>query len=151
MNRSGLTLVELVITMVVMAILGTALTRILIDDSRFVDRVDAMMAARQSARAAMNVMTVELQMVSSGGLVSAAVDSVTVRVPYAFGIACARWGQKTNVSLMPADSAMYADATLSGLAWLDGTGAYNIITGVTLRRDVLLTASESIAPSSMSP
>src|SRR5579872_5541358 len=50
----GFTLVELMLAMVVMALLGIGLTRILINDSRVVSRQDAMMSARQGARAAMN-------------------------------------------------------------------------------------------------
>ncbi len=56
MNNRGFNLIELIIATIVMAILGTALTRIMINDSQFVDKMDAMMAARQVARAGMSVM-----------------------------------------------------------------------------------------------
>ena len=88
MTRRGFTIAELVIAMVVMAILGTALARILIDNSRFVSRQDAMMESRATARAAMQAMVAELHMVPDSGLLAAAGDSVTVTVPYAFGMTC---------------------------------------------------------------
>ncbi len=72
MTRRGFTLVELLIAMVVTALLGVALTTLLISDSRFVSRQQAMLQARMAARASMNVMTVELQLVSDSGLIAAA-------------------------------------------------------------------------------
>src|SRR5207253_1750967 len=64
MNRRGFTLTELLMAMAVMAILGVALTRILVNDSRFVSRQDAMLSARQGARAALNSVLSELSMVA---------------------------------------------------------------------------------------
>ncbi|MFQ6047330.1 MAG: PilW family protein, partial [Gemmatimonadales bacterium] len=63
MQERGFTLIEVMIGMVVLAILGTALTQMLLSDSRFVNRQEAMLDARQAARAAMNIMTVELRLV----------------------------------------------------------------------------------------
>lgn len=127
-NRRGFTLAELLIATVVMGILGVAMTRILINDSHFVSKVEAMMNARQAARAAMNTMAVELQMVSQGGLQSADPTSIGVRVPYAFGIFCN--GRQSGADwiryavLVPSDSLMYAAATPNGVGWRDATGPY---------------------------
>ena len=131
MNRSGFTLIELIVVTVVMAVLGTALTRILIDDSRFVDKVDAMMAARQVSRAAMSVISPDLQMMSDGGLLAATEKGVTLRVPFAFGIVCRTNGANTTASLVPTDSMIYEEATASGIAWRDSDGSYNFLTGIT--------------------
>ena len=84
-NTRGFTLPELLVATVVMGILGVALTGILVNDSRFVSKVDAMMNARQAARAAMNTMAVELQMVSNGGLTVATGKRVQARMPNAAG------------------------------------------------------------------
>lgn len=132
MNNRGFTLMELIVATIVMAILGTALTRILINDSQFVDKMDAMMAARQVARAGMSVMSLGFQMVTDGGLVAAEPESVTVRVPYAFGMICRTTGSNTTASLLPSDSLVYADANPSGLAWRDANGDYNFLTGLTV-------------------
>lgn len=125
MSSRGFTLVELLIAMVVMAILGVALTRMLISDSRFVSRQDAMISARQGARAAMNTMAVELRMVGDGGLLAASPDSITARIPYAFGMSCESVTGILIVSLVPTDSLMYASAVHDGFAWRDDAGTYS--------------------------
>lgn len=130
MSQRGFTLVELLIGMVVTAILGIALARILISDSRFVGKQDAMINARHASRAAMNTMVTELRMVGDGGLLAATPDSVRVLVPYAFGLTCTVSGTELIASLMPPDSLMYASAVTDGLAWRDSVGAYNMITGI---------------------
>ena len=127
-NTRGFTLTELLVATVVMSILGLALTRILIGDSRFVSKVEAMMNARQVARAAMNTMGVELQMVSQGGLTAASRTRVRARVPYAFGILCDRFWTGDRwiryAVLVPTDSLMYANATANGMAWRNASGDY---------------------------
>ena len=130
-NNRGFTLAELLIGTVVMAILGVALTRILIGDSRFVSKVEAMMDARQGARAAMNVMGTELQMVSRGGLIAATRTRIRVRAPYAFGTLCdRRWNGSRWIRyavLAPTDSLWYATARANGLAWRDRSGDYTFM------------------------
>lgn len=127
-SHAGFTLVELTVVMVVMAILGTALTRILISDSRFVDKVDAMMAARQAARAAMNVMSLELQMVGDSGVIEPTdANQVTFRVPIAFGVACGMQAGRTIAAMAPSDSATLAGASVSGLTF-DTSGVTRVIT-----------------------
>jgi prepilin-type N-terminal cleavage/methylation domain-containing protein len=127
-NTRGFTLAELLVATVVMGILGLALTQILIGDSRFVSKVEAMMNARQIARAAMNTMGVELQMVSQGGLTAASRTGVRARVPYAFGILCERvWTGDRWIRyavLVPTDSLTYANATANGMAWRNTSGNY---------------------------
>jgi len=125
LNRHGFTLVELLVATVVAAILGTALARLLVNDSRFVSRQEAMLSARHTARTAMNWMAAELRMVSDGGLLAATPESVRVRVPYAFGLVCGFSGIQRVVSLMPVDSLQYANANPDGLAWQSGGGTYN--------------------------
>lgn len=127
MSRRGFTLVELLVAMVVGAMLGVALTRMLISDSRFVSRQDAMLNARATARAAMNAMTVELRMTSDSGLIAAAPESVTVRLPYVFGIACNNQGADLIAVLMPVDSLTYAGAVNEGLGWRNAVGQYELV------------------------
>lgn len=115
-DSKGFTLVELMIAATVTGIMGVALTQMLVHNSRFVAQTEAMMNARQVARAAMNVMGAELTMVSKGGLTAASATSITLRVPYAFGIICGQTSQRI-ASLVPTDSIMYASALAEGLAW----------------------------------
>jgi len=120
----GFVLAELLVALVIAAIIGAALTQLVISQSRFAALQGSIIQARGGARAALNVMATDFRMVSDSGLVAAAHDSVTVRVPYAFGVACGQVSGNVTVSLLPADSASYfsASATASGYAWRDTTG-----------------------------
>jgi type II secretory pathway pseudopilin PulG len=118
----GFVLAELLVALVIAAIIGAALTQLVISQSRFAALQGSIIQARGGARAALNVMATDFRMVSDSGLVAAAHDSVTVRVPYAFGVACGQVAGKVTVSLLPADSATYFAATASGYAWRDTTG-----------------------------
>jgi type II secretory pathway pseudopilin PulG len=123
-RSAGFVLAELLVAMVVAAIIGVALTQLIISQSRFVALQSGVMQARGGARAALNVLATDLRMVTDSGLVAASPDSVTLRVAFAFGVACRQSGGSTIVSLLPADSASYFAAALSGYAWRDTTGAY---------------------------
>ncbi len=133
MNRRGFTLVELLVGTIVMAVLGVALVRMLMSDSRFVSRQDAMMSARQVARGATNLVAPELRMITDGGLVAVSATAVTARVPYAFGVTCASTGVGTvAAALLPPDSLNYTNATPSGMAWRDDNGDYLAVPGVSV-------------------
>ena len=130
MNRRGFTLVELLVAVAVGGLLGVALTRLLVSDSKFVERQEAMLAARQTARTGLNWTAVELRMVGNGGLAVATPESVTVRIPYAFGITCDRFGNEHIVALAPSDSITYTGAVAEGLAWRQSDGSYVPVTGI---------------------
>lgn len=132
-RRRGFSLAELMVALLIAGIIGTALTQLLINQSRFVASQDGMMRARASARAGLNVIVQELRMVSWGGLLQASPDSITLRVPYAFGVACSQpSGGWQAVLLMPYDSANYASASLRGYAWRDQIGTLHFVEPATL-------------------
>ena len=131
-GAAGFVLAELLVAMFIAAIIGASLTQLVISQSRFVALQGALMQARGGARAALNVMAGDLRMVSDSGLVDASPDSVTVRVPYAFGVACTQTSGRTVVSLLPADSATYFSATASGYAWRDSTGQFVFVEPATV-------------------
>ncbi len=128
-NAKGFTLIELMIGAVVTGIIGVAMTQMLVHNSRFVAHAEASLNARQVARAAMNVMGAELAMVSNGGLTAASATSITLRVPFAFGILCDRVSDHRIASLVPTDSVMFASASADGLAWrgIFGSGEYTFM------------------------
>ena len=126
-RRPGFSLAELTVAMLIGGIIGIALARLIIHQSRFVAMQDAMMRARSGARAALNVLSRELRAVTDSGLVQAGPDSITARVPYAFGVACQQISDWTIVSLLPTDSAIYGASTASGYAWRDSTGTFRFV------------------------
>jgi prepilin-type N-terminal cleavage/methylation domain-containing protein len=129
MTRKGLTLMELLIAMLVLGILGTALTRLMISNSRFVGRQEALLEARQNARAAMHLMSTELRMVTDGNALRAvAAESVAVRIPYVFGVLC----RNQTAVIMPADSVISASAVPGGIAWRTSAGSYQFDSTVTM-------------------
>ena len=121
--RRGVTLVELIITLILVSIIGAAAGRLLISQTRWFARMTAQKDARSVTRNARNIMQSELSVVvAAGGVQAATNDSVTVRMPYATGVFCA----SNTMMRLPVDSALFAMATFAGYAIKDttSTGAY---------------------------
>jgi prepilin-type N-terminal cleavage/methylation domain-containing protein len=126
--RHGVTLIELLVTIVILAILGTGLTRLMTAQAQFYEHQSAGRTARSVSRAAVNVLLSEMRMVEvPGGVVAASASSVTLRVPYAVGIVCGPVAGATTVALLPADSAMFAETGFSGYAWRNTAGVYTYV------------------------
>ncbi len=139
MKRRGFALAELMVALVISGIVGIALTKLVINQSRFVATQDAIMRARSGSRASLNQLASEIRMVSDSGLRAASKDSITIRVPFVFGITCGYWAGTTVIGLIPADSVNYALATPTGLAWRDTLGTWRFIEPITMVRNVSLT------------
>ena len=127
--RRGFTLVELLLSLIVTAIVGAALVRMVLGQARFMDQQEAWRGARAVARGGVNRLASDLRMVEATNGVFAAVaggQDFTVRVPYAFGVICLAAGNTLTLSMLPVDSAMYNAPGHSGFAVRadDGTYAY---------------------------
>ena len=133
MNRRGFSLAELLVALVIAGIIGIALTRLVINQARFIASQDGMMRARSSARSALSVLSYEMRTVSTGGVTAATIDSVDVRVPYAFGLACGYTSGLTALSLLPPDSALWVNSasTTSGYAYQAMAGTWTFVDGAT--------------------
>lgn len=133
-GRRGYTLAELLVAMVILGIIGAALTRLFLSQSRFYDQQTQLRRARFVSRTAVNAALSDLRMVeATGGVVSATATQVTVRVPYAIGIVCLNTAAQTTLSLWPVDSTVYATAGFSGYAWRDSLGVMTYLeTGTSL-------------------
>ena len=123
-RRPGFSLAEITVALLIAGIIGIALARLIINQSRFVSQQDGMLRARAGSRAALNILSGDLRAVTDSGLVQASADSITVRAPYAFGVACQQTLGMRVVSLLPTDSSLYRSSRASGYAWRDSTGAY---------------------------
>lgn len=126
--RHGFTLVELLISLIVTAIIGGALVRMVLSQARFMDQQEAWREARSVSRGGMNRLFSDLRAVeAAGGLVAAAAggQDFTVRVPYAFGILCGIAGNLYTVSLLPVDATMFAETGFTGFAVRRANGTYS--------------------------
>ena len=127
MARRGFTLIELLLSLIVTAIVGAALVRMVLGQARFMDQQAAWRGARSVARGGVNRLFSDLRVVEAVGGVTAAAaggQDFTVRVPYAFGIICSFTANTGVVSLLPVDANMYAAAGHSGFAIRADNGAY---------------------------
>jgi hypothetical protein len=115
---------ELLIGMVILAIVGMALTQTLRSQARYFDHQKTGNLARAVSRGPLNRVVSDIRMVEArGGMISATSTEIVVRVPYAMGVVCGTSNNSTHVSLLPVDSAVYA-GTYSGYAWRGGDGVY---------------------------
>jgi type II secretory pathway pseudopilin PulG len=135
MSARGYSIAELVVALVIAGIVGVALSKLIINQSRSLRSQDNYRQARSGARSALSIPTDELRMVTSSGdsstLLQANRDSFSVRVPFAYGMVCGQAAGKTHIALFPADSATYAGATATGYVWRDTTGVLRLVRPIT--------------------
>lgn len=135
-SRRGFTLIELTVGIVIFAIVGAALTRLLTTQGKFFDKQAAGNSARNVSRASLNRIVSDFRMVeATGGVLAASPTSLTVRVPFALGVVCGTntssstsGNNSTAISLLPVDSVMYNAEGFFGYAWRSATtGAYTYV------------------------
>jgi prepilin-type N-terminal cleavage/methylation domain-containing protein len=127
-RRPGLTMVELLIALIVLAIIGGGMVRMLNSQAQFYEHQGAGRNARSISRSAVNVLLSEMRMVEvPNGVVAATATSVTLRVPYAIGIYCGSPSGVSTLALLPTDSAMLAETGFTGYAWRSRLGPYNYV------------------------
>jgi type II secretory pathway pseudopilin PulG len=121
-NRTGLTLVELLVAMTVTAIVGAALIQIIMAQNRSAGNNEAWRAARSVSRGSLNRLFADLEAVNADSALEAgaSAQSITFRVPYALGVACDT-SIPLVVSVLPIDNSAWAAARFAGWAWRDTT------------------------------
>ncbi len=129
-SRKGMSIAELLIGMVILAIVGMGLTKVMSSQARYFDHQKTSNLARAVSRGPLNRVVSDLRMVEAGGgVLAASATSVTMRVPYAIGVVCGPGPTNTytHISLLPVDSAMYSSPGYSGYAWRGGDGVYHYV------------------------
>lgn len=126
--QRGMTLPELLVGLTILAILGTAMVRLVLSETRNVDRLMLQRSARAVTRSSVNLLLSELRMVvPQGGVHAASGGSVEVSVPFAMGLSCGDAGGVTMVSLLPSDSVALVDAAFTGYAWRPASAAWAFV------------------------
>lgn len=121
---AGLMLVELLVTLVIMGLVGAAVSGLFISQSRLFGQQNAMREARTISQSALNVILSELRMVDAAqGVEAATPTAITLRVPYALGVVCNGTAANTAVRIFPTDNGV-AFNELDGYAWLQVDGTY---------------------------
>jgi prepilin-type N-terminal cleavage/methylation domain-containing protein len=121
-RRSGFTLIEVIVCVVILGALGTALTRLMLAQSRLSALQRGQRDARAISQTSMNLLFSDLRMVHDGGdapgsVMLASPESLSVHVPYAIGLVCGNGATFTVVSMLATDSAARAMAKYAGFAW----------------------------------
>lgn len=123
--RSGLSLPELLVALMIVGILASALVGLVRSQLRNADLRVQQRSARAVARASSNLLLSELRMVEPlGGVRAASPTSVELDVPFALALTCRTTPTETVVSLLPVDSSFFASARADGYAWRDRVGRY---------------------------
>lgn len=148
--RHGFSLIEVLACLVILGILGAALTRMMLAQTRLYDLQRAKRDSRAIGRTSMNLLFSDLRMVhdgadAPGSVIVASPESLEVRVPYGMGLICGNNGSATTVSMLVADSAVAAMAKYAGYAWRNHvTGQYSYIPGDTVSNSPLTSSSLSL-------
>ena len=130
-GRRGFTIAEVITALVIVAIIGVAMTKLILGQTRAFQFDNGGRRARAAARSAMNILITDLRMTQDNGGVSAtyaANTRIDVRVPTVFGYVCENSGSSVVVSLVPADSFQRASSKYGGYAYRDSTtGLYTYV------------------------
>lgn len=132
-QRRGFSLAEVIVAVVILGVLGTALTRLMLAQSRLFQLQRGKRDARSIGRTSMNLLFSDLRMVhdgadAPGGVIVASPETLEVRVPYALGLVCGSGTGATTISMLPTDSAVVAMAKYNGWAWRSHTtGKYTYV------------------------
>lgn len=123
--RRAFSLVEVVTALTILAIIGVALTKMILTQTRSFQQDNAGRRARTTSRSAMNIMTTDLRMTQDVGGVDS-VDTVNnrwvdVKVPVAFGIVCEVNAGSLVIGLVAVDSFHVASSKYGGYAVRDRT------------------------------
>jgi prepilin-type N-terminal cleavage/methylation domain-containing protein len=147
-RRPGFSLAEVMIALVVLGVVAGGMTKVLLNQNRFFDKMQNLRAARSVARNSMNIMLNDLRMAQDSG----SIDSVTndgklmrLLVPYRYGLVCGTSGSVTTVSMLPVDSGTVGTSVYIGFAYRDPTtGRYvNVFPNNPLTTDIPAAAADA--------
>lgn len=116
----GFSIIEIIVALVIVGVLGTAVTKLILGQARSFQSDNGARRARSTSRSAMNILVTDLRMTQDVGGVSA-LDAtnnqrVEVRVPLVFGIVCEVTASNVVIGLVSADSFQLATAKYGGYA-----------------------------------
>ncbi len=127
--RRGFSVLEIITALVIVAILGVSMTKLILGQARSFQLDNGGRRARAAARSAMNILITDLRMTQDYGGVEALYASnqrIDVRVPLVFGVVCEVNATNAVLALIPVDSFQMAAAKYNGYAVRSSaTGIYS--------------------------
>jgi prepilin-type N-terminal cleavage/methylation domain-containing protein len=135
--RRGFSLVEIITALTILAVIGGAMTKMMLSQTRGYQYDAGARRSRTVARSAMNIMITDLRMTQDNGGVSY-LDAtnhrrVDVRVPIAFGVVCEVTAGTAAMAITPIDSFQLATIKYAGYGVRNPTtGIYSYVDGGTL-------------------
>ena len=150
--RAGFSLVELMISMVVVAIIGAALTKLVLAQNKFYEKQSLQRDARNVSRSALTILNADARMIEeSNSIISVADQTVRFRVPWAVGVACSA----TTVAILPVDSLVYQESITQtsdvGVRQADGSFSRVQATGGTPITGIVSGASATCTAAGVTP
>lgn len=126
--RRGFSLVEIITALTILSIIGVALTKMVLMQTRSFQHENAGRRARTASRSAMNILITDLRMLQDiGGIDSVDVTNhrwIDVKVPIGFGFICEINATNAMVSMVAVDSFQTASSKYGGYAVRDAAGTY---------------------------
>lgn len=149
MRRAGTSLIELMISLVVLSIFAAAMTLLITSNSRADENTDARREARGVARSAINMLESEIRTGEPAGVISADDSTFTFRQPFAFGVVCDTLSGNVTIATLP--SADLPGSLLvtgyTGWAYRDSTGSYHYQSSTTIASGTAATCTgQGITP-----
>lgn len=133
-SRRGFSLVEIITALTILAVIGGAMTKMILAQTRGYQYDNGGRRSRTAARSAMNIMMTDLRMTQDRGGV-AYLDAtnnrrVDVKVPVAFGVVCEVTASKIVMAMTPVDSFQLGTIKYGGYAVRNSTtGIYSYVDG----------------------
>jgi prepilin-type N-terminal cleavage/methylation domain-containing protein len=133
-SRPAFSLVEIITALTILAIIGAAMTKMMLAQTRGFQYDSGGRRSRSAARSAMNIMITDLRMTQdNGGLTYVDATNhrrVDVRVPVGIGIVCTVSASSLIMALTPVDSFQLASIKFGGYAVRNATtGVYSYVAG----------------------
>ena len=136
-TRRGFSLAEIIVALTILSIIGVAMTRVMLSQTRSYQYDSGARRSRTAARSAMNIMITDLRMTQDNGGVTY-LDAtnnrrVDARVPIGFGVVCVVGAGGVIMALAPVDSFQYSTMRFGGYAVRNATtGIYSYVAGGTI-------------------
>jgi prepilin-type N-terminal cleavage/methylation domain-containing protein len=133
-TRRGFSMVEIITALTILAIIGVAMTRLMLSQTRSYQYDNGARRSRTAARSAMNIMITDLRMTQDNGGITY-LDAtnnrrVDARVPVGFGVVCVVGAGGVIMALAPMDSFQYSSMKFGGYAIRNATtGIYSYSAG----------------------